>query len=93
MSNSCYTEGFRIFELKETVAATHTSGQLTAAETALTTAKTNYDNAVTAEATALTNYTSEVTACTISSIPSTEYLNGATNDDLEFLTSMTLRLY
>lgn len=79
-------EGFRIFELKETVAATHTSGQLTAAETALTTAKTNYDNAVTAEATALTNYTNEVTACTISTIPSTEYLNGATNDDLEFLT-------
>lgn len=79
-------EGFRIFELKETVAATHTSGQLTTAETALTTAKTNYDNAVTAEATALTNYTSEVSACTISSIPSTEYLNGATDDDLEFLT-------
>ena len=79
-------EGFRIFELKETVAATHTSGQLTTAETALTTAKTNYDNAVTAEATALTNYTSEVTGCTISSIPSTEYLNGATDDDLEFLT-------
>lgn len=79
-------EGFRIFELKETVAATHTSGQLTAAQTALTTAKTNYDNAVTAEATALTNYTNEVTACTISTIPSTEYLNGATDADLEFLT-------
>ena len=79
-------EGFRIFELEETVAATHTSEQLTTAETALTTAKTNYDNAVTAEATALTNYTSEVSDCTISSIPSTEYLNGATDDDLEFLT-------
>lgn len=79
-------EGFRIFELKETVAATHTSGQLTTAQTALTTAKTNYDNAVTAEATALTNYTNEVTACTISTIPSTEYLHGATDADLEFLT-------
>ena len=79
-------EGFRIFELKETIAATHTSSQLTAAQTALTTAKTNYDNAVTAEATALTNYTNEVTACTISTIPSTEYLNGATDSDLEFLT-------
>ena len=79
-------EGFRIFELKETVAATHTATQLTAAQTALTTAKTNYDNAVTAEATALTNYTNEVTACTISSIPTTEYLNGATDSDLEFLT-------
>jgi len=79
-------EGFRIFELEETVDATHTAGDLTTAETNLDTARDEYDDAVTAEATALTNYQAEVTACTISEIPTTEYLEGATDDDLEFLT-------
>jgi hypothetical protein len=79
-------EGFRFFELLETIAATHSSADLTTAETELTTAETNYSNAETAEATALTNYQNELADCDISSIPAGDYLNGATADDLEFLT-------
>jgi hypothetical protein len=69
-----------------TAAATHTSGQLTTATSNLSTAETDYSNAVTAEGTAETNYDSEVTACAISSLPGTEYLSGATADDIELLT-------
>jgi hypothetical protein len=77
---------FRIYELLITAAATHTSAQLTTATNNLSTAETDYSNAVTAEGTAETNYDSEVTACAISSLPSTEYLSGATADDIELLT-------
>lgn len=79
-------EGFRFFELEETVAATHTSGQLTTAQTELNTAQTNFNNAETAEATALTAYQNELGNCDITTIPAADYLNGATADDLEFLT-------
>ena len=56
--------------------------------TAMTTAQTNYDNAVTAEGTAKTNYDAEVTACVIadSDVPSDAYLKDATADDIELLT-------
>ena len=79
-------QGFKVYELLITAAATHTSSQLTTATSNLSTAETNYTNAVTAEGTAETNYDSEVTACAISSLPSTEYLYGATADDIELLT-------
>jgi len=79
-------EGYRLFELLETVAATHTSSELTTAESAVSTAQTNFDNAETAEASALIDYQNEIGDCDISSIPSGDYLDGATADDLEFLT-------
>ena len=79
-------EGNRVYQAILTVAATHTAAQLTAAETAMNTAQTAYNNAVTAEATAQTNYDGEVTNCDITAIPSNGYLNGATADDIEVLT-------
>ena len=79
-------QGFKIYELLITAAATHTSSQLTTATSNLSTAETDYSNAVTAEGTAETNYDSEVTACAISSLPNTEYLYGANADDIELLT-------
>ena len=78
--------GYRVYQAILTVAATHTSGELSTAETAMNTAQTNYDNAVTAEATALTNYQDEVDNCAITAIPSDGYLNGATASDIEVLT-------
>ena len=78
--------GYKVFEVVETVAATHNNSQLTAANTAMGTAQTNYTNAVTAEATAKTNYDAEITNCNISAIPSNGYLYGATADDIELLT-------
>lgn len=80
------SENYRVFEAILTTAATHTSTQLATSQTALTTAETNLANAKTAEATAETNLDAEVTACNVSSLPSNAYLNGATSDDIEFLT-------
>lgn len=79
-------EGYRVYQAILTVAAANTAAELTAAETAMNTAQTNYDNAVTAEATAKTNYDAEVTNCTITATPSNGYLYGATADDIELLT-------
>lgn len=79
-------KGLKIYEIRFTAAATHTAAQLTTATNNLTTAQTDYNNAQSAEATAETAYDSEVTACAISSLPGTEYLSGATADDLELLT-------
>ena len=79
-------EGYRVYQAILTVAAANTAAELTAAETAMNTAQTNYDNAVTAEATAKTNYDAEVTNCNITATPSNGYLYGATADDIELLT-------
>ena len=81
-------DGYRVYEVEKTIAATHTSGQLTTANTNMGTAQTAYNNAVTDEATQKGDYDSEVTACAIgsSSIPSTAYLKDATADDIEILT-------
>lgn len=79
-------QGLKIYEVLFTAAATHTSSQLTTATNNLTTAQTDYNTAATAEGTAETAYDAEVTACNISSLPSTEYLYGATADDIELLT-------
>jgi len=80
------SKGYKVFEAVETVAATHNNSQLTAANTAMGTAQTNYNSAVTAEATAKTNYDAEVTACAVSSVPSNAYLKDATAADIELLT-------
>jgi hypothetical protein len=79
-------EGYRVYQAILTVAAANTAAELTAAETAMNTAQTNYNNAVTAEATAKTNYDAEVTNCNITATPSNGYLYGATADDIELLT-------
>jgi hypothetical protein len=79
-------EGNRVFQAILEVAAANTPAELTAAETAMNTAQTNYDNAVTAEGTAKTAYDAEVTNCIISATPSNGYLYGATADDIELLT-------
>jgi hypothetical protein len=79
-------QGLKIYEVQFTAAATNTPAELTTAINNLATAETDYTNAVTAEGTAETAYDAEVTACDISSLPSTEYLYGATADDIELLT-------
>jgi len=78
-------EGFNVYELNKTIAATHTAGDLTTATTDMGTAQTAYDNAVTAEGTAKTNYEAEVTACDPTA-PSTAYLYGADPEDIEIVT-------
>jgi hypothetical protein len=80
------SQGYRVYQAIQTVAATHDSTDLSNAETAMNTAQTNYNNAVTAEATALSNYQDELDLCVVSSIPSDGYLNGATAADIEVLT-------
>ena len=78
--------GQKVYELIETVAATHTSSQLSTANTNMTTAQTAYTNAVSAEASSKTAYDSEVTACVIPGLPSNGYLRGASADDIELVT-------
>ena len=78
--------GQKVYELTEIVAATHTSGQLSTANTNMGTAQTAYNNAVTAEASSKTAYNSEVTNCVIPGLPSNGYLRGASADDIELVT-------
>lgn len=78
--------GYKLYEAIHTVAATHTAAQLTAATTALTTAQTNYTNAVSDEATKRGLYDTEINNCAVATIPSNGYLHGATADDIELLT-------
>ena len=79
------SEGFKIYALNKEVAAAFTDSELTAATTALATARSAYTGAVSAEATALTNLNNELTDCEC--VPASgDYLHGATADDLEFLT-------
>jgi len=80
------SQGYRVYQAIQTVAATHTAGDLSTAETAMNTAQDNYDDAVTAEALALSDYQAELDLCAITSTPSNGYLYGATADDIEVLT-------
>tara|TARA_B100001939_G_scaffold188425_1_gene162304 strand:+ start:576 stop:3725 length:3150 start_codon:yes stop_codon:yes gene_type:complete len=84
------SQGYRIYELQQPVAATHTGQQLTDATTEYNTAKTNYDAAVADVETATTGkravYDSAVADCAITTVPTNAYLKDATADDLEFLT-------
>ena len=79
-------EGYRVFTAIHTVAATHTSGELTAAETAMNTAQTNYNNAVSDESTKLGLYNTEVGDCAITTVPANAYLKDANPEDIEVLT-------
>ena len=80
------SNGFKLYDLIEVAAPSHTDAALTTTTTAMGTAQTNYNNAVTAEATAKGNYDSEVTACVIPGLPDDGYLRGATADDIELVT-------
>lgn len=81
-------DGYNVYEVHKTVAATHTSSALTTATTNMGTAQTAYNTAVTTESTEKGDYDSEVTACAIgaSNIPSGAYLKDATAEDIEILT-------
>ncbi len=81
-------KGYYVYEVKKTIAATHTSGQLTTATTNMGTAQTAYNTAVTDEGTKKGLYDSEVTACAIgaSNIPASAYLKDAAPEDIELLT-------
>ena len=90
------SQGYRIFEAILTVAASHTSGDLTTAEDAYNNttpdpdegALPDYNAAVTAEGTARTDYDTEFNACAITDAqcPANAYLKDATADDIETLT-------
>jgi len=79
-------QNFRIYELVQTVAATHTAGQLSTALSAMTTAQTNYNNAVTDQAAKTSAYNTQVSNCNITTVPANAYLSGATADDIQLLT-------
>jgi len=79
-------EGYRVFTAIHTVAATHNSGQLSAALAAMNTAQTNYNNAVTDEATKLGLYNTEIGDCAITTVPANAYLKDADPADIEVLT-------
>ena len=79
-------QGYFVYALVRTVAAANTSGELTSATTALTTAQNNYTAAVTDEATKKGLYDTQVSNCVISASPSNSYLYGAAATDIEILT-------
>lgn len=78
--------GLRVYELIQTVAATHTAGQLASALSAMTTAQSNYNSAVSDEATKKAAYDSAVSNCNITTVPSNAYLKDAAPEDIELLT-------
>ena len=81
-------DGYYVYEVEKDVAATHTSGQLTTATTAMGTAQTAYNTAVSTESTEKGDYDAEVTACAIgaANIPAGAYLKDADPEDIEILT-------
>jgi hypothetical protein len=80
------SQGYRVYQAALTVAATHTSGQLATASSAMSTAQTNYNNAVSDEATKRSTYNTQLSNCAVTTVPSNAYLKDATPADLEFLT-------
>jgi hypothetical protein len=90
-------QGYRVYEAKLTVAATHTDAQLTAAENAYD--KTinsvspdgtlqEYNTATSDETTKRSDYDTDFNACAITDAqcPANAYLKDATADDIELLT-------
>lgn len=77
---------YRVFEVQVTVAAAYTAGQLATSLAALTTAQTNYNNAVSDEAAKKTLYDAQIANCVITTVPSNAYLKDATADDIELVT-------
>ena len=80
------SEGYKIYELRETVAATVTAGELTTAETAMDDAKTLYDTNIGTTNAAKAALQSEIDSCNVATIPAGKYLKDATPEDIEFLT-------
>lgn len=80
------SEGYKIYELKKTVAATYTAAQVTAAQTAEASALSDYNTKKALTDTAESDLLSEISSCNVPSIPTGDYLQGATDADLEFLT-------
>ena len=78
--------GYKVYQVIRTVAATHDATDLSNAVTAMSTAQTNYDNAVAAETNALNAYNAEVVDCAITALPANAYLDGAQPEDIEVLT-------
>ena len=79
------SEGYKIYELRETVAPTVSASELSAAETAMNSAQTTYSTNIASTDTAKTALLAEIASCNVASIPSGKYLEGATSADLEFL--------
>ena len=91
------SQGYRIFEAIKTVAATHTSTQLTAAEDAYDTTINSvsgdgtlqeYNTATSDESTKRSDYDTDFDACAITDAQASSagaYLSGATADDIEVL--------
>lgn len=79
-------DGVRLFQVGIKAAAVNTEAELTAAQADMDAAQTAYDAAVQDEATKLADYEAELANCTITSLPNTNYLYGASADDIELLT-------
>ena len=90
------SQGYRIFEAIKTVAATHTSTQLTAAEDAYDNTINSvsgdgtlqeYNTATSDESTKRSDYNTDFDACAITDaqVPTNAYLKDATADDIEVL--------
>jgi len=92
------SQGYRIFEAIKTVAATHTSTQLTTAEDAYDTTINSvsgdgtlqeYNTATSDESTKRSDYDTDFDACAITDAQASSagaYLSGATAEDIEILT-------
>lgn len=79
-------DNYRVWELAQTVAPTHTAAQLSTALAAMNTAQTNYNNAVADQATKKANYDTAVSNCNITTVPANAYLKDAAAKDIELLT-------
>ena len=80
------SEGYRIYELDETVAPANTAAELTAATTAYNNAVSTRDAAITTLTNAKAAATTADTACAIATIDPNAYLKDAAAEDIEFLT-------
>ena len=80
------SEGYRIYELDETVAPANTAAELAAATTAYNNAVSTRDAAITTLTNAKAAATTADTACAIATIDPNAYLKDAAPEDIEFLT-------
>lgn len=80
------SQGYRVFTAIHEVAAVNTPAELAAAEAAMNTAQTNYDNAVADEATKLGLYNTQINNCAITTVPANAYIKDTDPKDIEVLT-------
>jgi len=78
--------GVKLYELVSTAASANTTSDLSTADSNLTTALADYNQAVTDQDAAEVLYNAERDDCVIATVPPNAYLSGATADDLEILT-------